>query len=378
MITTVAHNVGDDFVRDGIIHLLGQALGPIKVACIHKHLPVTARKEMSWFASPYFKAGVDACPGVSAERLSNLVDRLPLIPISDRILQADLVVQSGAPVYWVNATSNCATNEWYQPLIARRWEKVKGRVPLLNIGAGTCQGYFSNGDEFESEPTVLRYVREFFEKCRLTTIRDRLSARVLELAGVEAIILPCPSLFARDLNGLENRGAKYVALNYMPGGGHFELGSSFDPAEWERTFVSFARELVRTERCVLVCHDRRELHAARILLPELEVFYSQDHREYMKVYSQASFGVVNRVHAAFALASFGRNALVVGNDSRARMAEMIGLQCMFVGDATSTALRDACARLRQEQPDFEESVLAQREMWRRQYIEVLGRALRSP
>ena len=44
IITTVNHNVGDDFVREGIIHVLTQKLKGHKLNFenIHKHSPVTA------------------------------------------------------------------------------------------------------------------------------------------------------------------------------------------------------------------------------------------------------------------------------------------------------------------------------------------------
>ena len=42
LITTIVHNVGDDFVREGILHLL-DSIGVLDgVEFIHKHSPITA------------------------------------------------------------------------------------------------------------------------------------------------------------------------------------------------------------------------------------------------------------------------------------------------------------------------------------------------
>ena len=41
IITTVDHNVGDDFVREGLLYLLSSAGLVEDVELIHKHSPVT-------------------------------------------------------------------------------------------------------------------------------------------------------------------------------------------------------------------------------------------------------------------------------------------------------------------------------------------------
>ena len=58
----------------------------------------------------------------------------------------------------------------------------------------------------------------------------------------------------------------------------------------------------------------------------------------LKFYRRARFGITNRVHAAFALASFGRPSFGIGIDNRVRMLEEIGLPFAFVGDADGERL----------------------------------------
>jgi hypothetical protein len=336
IITTVRHNVGDDFVRDGVVYLLRKVFRNVEVEVIHKHFPITVRRECAWLYNPYLIKGFDRLPHVGAARVSKVLDALPLWPKMDKILSADLVVQSGAPVYWRNQISQCEKNEWYGPLIRRRWRTVRDKVPLVNLGAGTCQPYDSNGSEFEGAAETLTYIRELYESCALTTVRDELSRRILRIVGFDAPLLPCPSVLARRQHNLKAEAPSYIALNYMRLGGHYDLDGAVKAAgaaAWERTFVSFARWLARNQRCVVVCHDRRELLDATALLPELEYFYSTDHRDYLRFYSRAICGVFNRVHAAFALASYGRPSIVIGNDSRARMTEVIGLPNIHIRES---------------------------------------------
>ena len=111
-ITTTKHNVGDDFVREGVSYLLGETLVGEGLAfeSIHKHSPITARRGFEW------------CRNI---RYSRWLDRaLPLSVSRDRILKADMLVQAGAPVYWCHDTSHCGDADWIQPLLKRRYSRV--------------------------------------------------------------------------------------------------------------------------------------------------------------------------------------------------------------------------------------------------------------
>ncbi len=376
-ITTVRHNVGDDFVREGIRHLLGKVIGPFESVEIHKHFPATARPEWDWFHRAGLTKIADRIPGFRAEWWSRRIDALPLRPETDKVLTADLLVQCGAPVYWLNAHSDSSRNEWYEPLIGRRWERVSDRVPLLNLGAGACQPWESDGSEFRRSAGALEFIRSFSDRCALTTLRDKLSGRILEIAGRSAELLPCPSLFARLTGRVEKGQAEYLALNYMPLGGHYRFGNDEDRIAWRQTFRELALRFAKHERCLLVCHDRAEFREAGRLLPEIPRFQSDDFRDYLRVYSKARCGVLNRVHGAFAMASFGRPALVVGNDSRARMMEVIGLPAMSVAGATLGKVFDALAALNAEAPAHEERLARLCAESEARYCELLEASLAS-
>lgn len=72
----------------------------------------------------------------------------------------------------------------------------------------------------------------------------------------------------------------------------------------------------------------------------------------MKLYSRAKYGIVNRVHAGFLLASFGKPNIVIGNDSRARMIEEIGLESFFVNDVDYNILMQQKTYLESGADDF--------------------------
>lgn len=342
IITTVNHNVGDDFVREGIKYLLRQYFKNEKITFqnIHKHSPITARYGFEWFRN---------------FRLSKRVDRIiPKTWSKDRVFEADILVQSGAPVYWCHETGggHCCDNEWYQPLIKERFSQNKN-VKLLNLAAGTCQKYHSDGSEFCDKCNA--YIKEFYELAAVTTVRDTLAKAVLANIGIDVPVIPCTSIFAIDEHDLKSEGAEYVVVNYMKGGAHYTFGQNIDFQKWENEFKKFYFELKEKERVVISCHNQKEVNEALALDPKAEIFYQKDdYLAYMKFYRKAKFGIMNRVHGAFLMASYGKPSIVIGNDSRAKMAAEIGLKHYFVNDVDSEILNKEYEYLKQGADNFSE------------------------
>jgi hypothetical protein len=365
-ITTLRHNVGDDFVREGLMHLLKSRLSEsgIETTSIHKHAPISTRYGFEW---------------VRRRELSSVLDVVPLGLTRDRVLESDLLVQSGAPVYWCHRGGpKCADNEWFQPLIRRRYVRVRDRTRFINLAAGSCQPYHSDGREFYEYPRVLSYIRELHEWARITTVRDRLAKKLLDSLELEAPIIPCASIFARESIGAEPGRPEYVALNFMPLGGHYDLNQGVKARRWEQTFRRFYEVAKKNVRCLLVCHDRRELRAARRIDPEAEIFHSPDYRDYIRMYAKAATGVLNRVHGVFMIASFGRPAFVVGNDSRSKMVEEIGLEHGYVDDVTDELLLAQLERGLNDEGEYGRRLEAIKAEAFERYCDVISQAWRMP
>ena len=320
IITTIQHNVGDDFVREGILYLLGLVKASSKVELVHKHSPITA---------------VYGLEKIRSLRVSNRLDPLVRKVVSkDRIKDADVLIQSGAPVYWCHAGGpHCADNEWFDPLIRKRFLPDRRGRKFFNLAGGSCQRYHSNGNELDACPKCSAYIREFFDACDLTLLRDKLARTMLNKTGRDADVLPCTSIFARDRLGLKAVAGEYIVLNFMENGGHYTFGQDIDSELWRTQFKLLAAEVKKHGRVVIACHTSGEEKLAKQLVPDFERFLvPDDHHEFMKFYSRAKFGIVNRVHAGFMMASFGKPVVVIGNDSRALMIENLNLQSIFVGD----------------------------------------------
>jgi len=355
-ITTVNHNVGDDFVREGLKYLLRQRFkgAALQFESIHKHAPITSRY------------GFENRRG---QRKSNRLDkRLPLWLSRDRIIEADLVVQSGAPVYWCHdqVKSHCWQNEWFTPLIRRRLAKSK--AALLNLAAGSCQTYFSQGTEFCS--ACNDYIREFYHLSQVTTLRDKVAKSILKKINLHAPVIPCSSIFAVDEYGMSDQGADYVVVNFMPMAAHYDFGQNINQARWRNEFSRFYDQIKKKERVVFVCHDVAEKEAALSLDPGAEIFFApNDFAAFMRFYSRAKYGVMNRVHGAFMMAAFGKPSFVIGNDTRARMVEEIGLQSAFVHDVSADLLLEKAAQLQSGSASYREQFVAIKE---KAFIDYMG------
>ena len=283
---------------------------------------------------------------------------LPLSLATDSVLGCDLLVQAGAPVYWSHAGNECQDNEWWGPLLERRWIPASAGKVLINLAAGTCQTWASDGAEFVGRRKMLDYVRRFHDLAALTTVRDLLGAHVLSLAGRTVELLPCTSLFAVDRLGIAPEHGAYVVFNYRRPTVRDTFGATVDADAWQRHFVTFVSRLASTTPCVMVCHDRGEFDSARRMLPGVRRFHSPNYADYLRVYAGARWGIVNRVHAGFALASLGKPAAIVGFDSRARMGPLVGVDAAYVDAADDRWLADTARRLGADDGRFAATIAA--------------------
>ncbi|WP_395752793.1 polysaccharide pyruvyl transferase family protein [Prosthecobacter sp.] len=363
------HNVGDDFVRIGIISLLQAVLGEFETTVIHKHFPAGVRGRL-WQQVDRMTRGISKRFDWRG-RLARMADFLPLNAAEDKILNCDLLVQSGAPMYWKNRWSTCAQTEWFAPLVEKRWRQISQRVPLLNLGAGSCQAWGSDGAEIVSDPECRSFIDRFTRWSSLTTVRDKLAQNIVRECGHEVPLLPCPAIFSPGALNIQGQPGQYIALNYMPYGGHYDLAETGAEArqKWENVFCKTARDLARRQACMLICHDRAELQLAECLLPDIPRFHSEVWQDYLHAYSRCSSAVVNRVHGAVVAAVMGKQVLLTGNDTRLLMAaEIPGVTVhpvQEVWDSFEERVADMLRRPLKEQPT------AFLETTRSRYIELL-------
>lgn len=365
IITTVRHNIGDDFVREGIISILRDVVNVDNIELIHKHSPITA---------------VYGFEKARKYRISVIVDpMLRVIGVPNRISDADLLIQSGAPVYWCHSDGpHCADNEWYDPLVRKRFLKDRRGRKFFNLAGGSCQRYHSDGSEIATCSKCKSYIAEFFDACDLTILRDRLAKEILNIAGRDAEVLPCTSIFARDYLDIAPMKGKYIVVNFMENAGHYTFGQSINSVKWRQNFALLVKKLQSHGRVIAACHTLSEEAQIKDVMSDIETYVVPDeHVKYMEFYASARFAVVNRVHAGFMIASFGKPVTVIGNDSRALMIENLNLKSYFVDEVDEILIDEIIDGLLSREKSYHDEVEQIRLNSRRRYIDKISGALNS-
>jgi len=345
LFTTINTNIGDDFIREGILRCI-RGLMPadkLELVTLNKHDPLKVYpprhpiRLIDKYQINQFKPRWLTKPVRVLAR-----DFLPRFGFT--IFEScDVLIQCGTPILW----QGCRDGEWarsiWQDVFARLAKKGK---PLLNLGGGACypieqlpETLVGNRDE--------TFARLMLDSAQLTTVRDKLAHKLFSSVGGKVHGLCCPALLAAQAHVSPAIPTRKVIVNYMQGGGHYDWGQAINAQSWERTMRQAVRYLEQLKwQPLLVAHNQKELALAEAIWPDLPRICPKDVRDYFEVTRDAAFGVVNRMHASVGLAGLGIPSVAIGTDSRNFMVEQTGLPVFYVKEATIdrmvAAIDDLC------------------------------------
>jgi hypothetical protein len=337
LITTLDRNIGDDFIRDGIVQILSRVFAgrDVHFLAVNKHRPLTVYPD--WHPLRWLQA-LDRLPRGrrAAETMKADMSRALYRLGGSRFDRTEMIVQCGAPVMW----PDCHRCEWARPL----WDQVVGRlaerIAVLNLAAGSCYPW-------EDQPQVGRdsrdsdFLRRILSYCRVTTARDALMSRLAGNLGTSVPTIPCSAfLVGRRFRVRPADADGFVLFNYMPGGGHFELGQGIDEKGWMTTARSLIERISSRHRVAFICHDASEYAAAGYLNPDLPRFLPTTIEDYFSLIASSKAAVCNRLHAAVALAGVGIPSVSIGTDTRLLMVAAIGLPHRYVKDVAVEQLEE--------------------------------------
>lgn len=351
LITTLDTNIGDDFIREGICHVLTEVFKgqQIEFISVNKHKPLTVYPR--WHPIHLSKIA-DLFP-IGSSIISNSIEKFISKLGSSRFDNCDLIIQCGAPVFW----PNCHQNEWAEPL----WHHVIGRlykrIPVLNLAAGSCYPWERQPTSI-TEPDDARYLKTILSYCRLTTVRDTLSKILCESIGTQVPLIPCSaSLAARGLVGsLKDDGI--VLINYMSGGGHYDWEQNIDPSIWHNTIKALVCRLQKRHKLAFLCHNETEYKLAKEMEPTIPRLFPKTPQEYFSIASDAKVAVCNRMHASVGLAGMGVPSIAVGTDTRLLMVKVLGLPSFYVKETKLIQLEDEFENLLASRYKEKERLLA--------------------
>lgn len=333
LITTLDTNIGDDFIRSGVINVIKNIYKgkQLEFVSINKHNPYSVY------------------PAWHPIHLRNLANHLPLVnghtknvietifpKIGFSIFDGcDLIIQCGAPVFWLN----CSTNEWAKPL----WYEVVGRlheqIPVLNIAAGSCYPWESQCTLSDLTADV-EYIKKILGFCRLTTVRDQLAQNICKSVGNEAPLIPCSAFLAAYGREAELHESGFILINYMSGGGHFDWEQEIDNKQWEKAVKRTINALEKRHKLAFLCHNEDEYSLARQFDCNFPIFFPRTPTEYFDCISNAKFGICNRMHASVGMAGMGIPSIAVCTDTRLLMVDELGLPIYYVKDVDANILEE--------------------------------------
>jgi len=355
LISTINTNIGDDMIRIGIINVLNDVFKRQKLdfVTINKHHPYTVYPE--WHPIRWAPRG--------KRILSTLLHRYGFSCFDD----CDLIIQCGAPVLW----PNCHRSEWATPLWHQVVGRLSGRIPVLNLAAGSCYPW-ERQPEYISESRDALYLKAILGYCRLTTVRDRLAQRLCVNLGAQTPLIPCSAFVSFTGQVTSKRNDGIVVINYMSGGGHYEWEQNIEKAAWHKTAVKLLNLLRKRHKLVFLCHNKVEYDLAENLSPDIRRFLPNNVVEYFEFISGAKAAVCNRMHASVALAGMGIPSVAVCTDTRLLMVEALGLPCFYVKDVTAEMIEDKIESLLAKQSDERERLLALRSETWKEYFEAVS------
>jgi hypothetical protein len=350
LITTLNTNIGDDFIRTGLLKVLKKARKgqEIEFVAINKHRPYTVYP--GWH--PVRAAELANFLPRGKTRAANLIGSLLAAPGLSKFASCEAVVQCGAPVLW----PGCHSCEWAQPL----WRDIVGslhqRIPVFNLAAGSCYPWERQPASVEDQDDA-EFLTTIHGYCRLTTVRDHLSRNLFNSLGCPVTHLPCSALLAAGEPKTSANGDGTILINYMPGGAPYDFEQKVDPSAWRVTVQKLSASLRKRHKVAFICHNETERRAAAELADGLPIYLPRTVEEYFEIASGAKAGIFNRMHASVGFGGLGIPSIAVGGDTRLLMVEHIGLPFYFLKDATTVALEEKLEGLLLERAAQKERLL---------------------
>lgn len=350
ILSTLNTNIGDEFIRDGILSVIQDILEPdeYEFTVFNKHHPWT-----------FFPQGHPARIGGVLDALFHRGGRKAVALLSglpgNQFSKTNLIIQSGTPVIWRGASHS----EWATPFWRNMVFKNSVQIPVLNISGGSCYPWSNPPEKLEGADRD--FAGKMVQHSSLTTCREPLAAKLLsEASGREIPVLECPGFLAGQFHETPQPADGRILINAMPIGGHFDYMKQVDPDAWRKILSDQILKLKKDFRVEFICHDTKEVNFASSFWPSHTLHHPKTPSEYFHVCVGASAAVVNRLHAAVGLSGLGIPCLAMGTDTRLLMTRQIGIPSLFVPEVTGEGLSSDIEKLMIERENRSRELLEKR------------------
>lgn len=332
IITTLDHNIGDDFVRVGIQELTNNLLKgqDYRYVLINKHDPMSAFNIVS--PNYYLKFLTRFLPGMLRKFTEDFLAFV--FWWGHRFKSCDFIIQSGAPVYF----KGCNKTEWsyiiWKKAIA--YSKYKNGPVLMNIAAGSC---YVIGSQFNQniQEGEKRFIKLISDSCKINTAREKFAEEIVKISGGSSKLLPCTAFLAgRGFISSANSDSP-ILINFMPVGGHYDFKGNINTLKYMEEFNELIVELSKKHKLVFVAHGQEEFDFNKKHFNRYEHFYPKSVNEYIDIASSVKFAVTNRLHCSVLLAGLGIKSYAIGNDTRLLMLDELDLNWVSIHEFSSNS-----------------------------------------
>lgn len=315
MMTTLGVNVGDEFIREGIISFLEDILPRFRLFYVNKHDLASLHETR--------------------------MDEVDIL--EDKFRDADVIIQAGAPVYWkLENGSTCYNVDWAEALWYERIFKLGSSKIILNLGAGSCLPFSDSGASVTDDLQCVEFIRSVSASCRWVSVRDPIAANILQTLHLPAESLACPAFHAARRCNINQKWGDVVGINLMPLSGHYAISPDITEESSRVLQTELVNHLRRHHQLLFIAHTPAEAEYIEGFKSSGEnIFYSPNFRDYLSVYAGCRAVIANRVHGAVCAAGFGVPAVIIGNDSRLRIGDFIGLPSFYAGNVQAREILES-------------------------------------
>lgn len=251
--------------------------------------------------------------------------------------------------------------EWYGTRLRTMYQAIdKGNIPTVFLGLGAGDSVdFSN-----AEPIVSRVL----SNAKYIATRDKQTETLLQ--KYNAIYMPCPALFAAPSNRIVKQ-VKKIGLIYAT---NETLKGNNVSKEMHDYIVNLYKELAKAYNVELVCHYIDEIDKAKEELPEIDINYSYDSKDYIDIYNKFDLVLGGRVHGIGMAASLGIPGIMIKHDSRSSTTDGFLAHSINIGDEYSKVI-DVIKDVQSNIQLYSETLQNHKEVTMKKYVEKLTSCL---
>lgn len=264
LFTSLNTNVGDDFIREGILNLLKKADISFEYTTINKHDP---------------------------ESLFDFEGK-------NKVKDSDFTILCGTPVFWsINGSTsyNCDWIDWFY-----KDNIFSGNDKLIILAAGSCHSLDCKIEQLCSKDLELKdFTEKIAKKAKFISTRDFVCRDLLNYYGIPNKLLFCTALNCIEQMQDTSPDAKYISVTLMENFGHF-----VDFQMFAIKFREILNEIRNHGPIKFICHDQKELDFALQNKQSNDIiFHSENYTHYYNAFEDVILHISCRVHGSILASS---------------------------------------------------------------------------